>query len=282
MKRTAFSPHGKRYVQYVRSSQKHDMSVQHYHDGYEIYFLLEGRRYLYLDNICYTLERGDVAVLRPFDIHYAKSCEADYYERYVLNFQENFLLEVLNREEVCILLDKLSSCVIHLPNAEAESLCYEFRKAERYMQKGGFLAEKLLGAAALQIIMQVMEYLDESSMVKGKKIPPQIISALEYIQEHYRESITLDEVADFAHMSKYYFCRTFRHITGATVLQYINNVRLSRVHNLLIHTEDSMEEIAVQTGFSSSSNLARVFKKIYGISPREFRKKQRNEMAKSV
>lgn len=38
------------------------MSVQHYHDAYEIYFQLEGKRYVFLDNICYTLKRGDVAI----------------------------------------------------------------------------------------------------------------------------------------------------------------------------------------------------------------------------
>lgn len=62
MKRMAFSPHGNIYVQHLKSSQKHDMSVQHYHDAYEIYFQLEGKRYVFLDNICYTLKRGDVAI----------------------------------------------------------------------------------------------------------------------------------------------------------------------------------------------------------------------------
>lgn len=68
--------------------EKHDMPVQHYHDGYEIFLMLGGKRYLFYDNICFTLERGDMAVLRPFDIHYAQSRDAEYYERFVLNFSE--------------------------------------------------------------------------------------------------------------------------------------------------------------------------------------------------
>lgn len=63
MKRKAFSPHDDIYIQYLRNMEKHDMPVQHYHDGYEIFLMLGGKRYLFYDNICFTLERGDMAVL---------------------------------------------------------------------------------------------------------------------------------------------------------------------------------------------------------------------------
>lgn len=58
MKRTVFSSHNELYVQYLKSENKHNMSVQHYHDTYEIYLQLSGKRYLFYDNTCYTLERG--------------------------------------------------------------------------------------------------------------------------------------------------------------------------------------------------------------------------------
>ena len=60
MKRTAFSLHNELYVQYLKSENKHNMSVQRYHDTYEIYLQLSGKRYLFYDNTCYTLERGDL------------------------------------------------------------------------------------------------------------------------------------------------------------------------------------------------------------------------------
>lgn len=53
MKRTAFSSHNELYVQYLKSENKHNMSVQHYHDTYEIYLQLSGKRYLFYDNTCY-------------------------------------------------------------------------------------------------------------------------------------------------------------------------------------------------------------------------------------
>lgn len=75
-------------------------------------------------------------------------------------------------------------------------------------------------------------------------------------------------------MNKYHLCHTFKEITGATVLEYLNNVRLSKAHSLLMDTGYSMEEIARETDFSSSLNLTRVFKKAYGMAPTQFRKRK--------
>lgn len=144
-------------------------------------------RYVFLDNICYTLKRGDVAIFNPFDIHYAQSREADYYERYVLNFKEDLLMKILSREETGILLEKFPSCVLHLPEREIGQLYYEFQKAEQYEKKTGSLSEKMMGTQVLQIIMLLIEHMDDTFLVKGKKISPQMIKVLEYIQAHYVE-----------------------------------------------------------------------------------------------
>lgn len=64
MKRTAFSSHNELYVQCLKSENKHNMSVQHYHDTYEIYLQLSGKRYLFYDNTCYTLERGNLRITK--------------------------------------------------------------------------------------------------------------------------------------------------------------------------------------------------------------------------
>lgn len=272
MKRTAFSPHEGIYIQNLKTSQKNNMPVQHYHDAYEIYLQLDGKRYLFFDNICYTLERGDMAIFKPFDIHYAESREVDYYERYVLNFQSDVLNSVLTNSEVYLLLEKINSCVVHLTEEETTELCGYFERAEGYANQEGFLIRKLLCSSVLQLIVKAIAYTDKSMAVAGEKIAPQIITALRYIDKHYKENISLDEISDAAHMSKYYFCRKFHSTTGATALEYLNNVRLTKVHNLLLSTDMTIDEIAHETGFMSAVNLTRAFKKVYGSAPREFRK----------
>lgn len=214
------------------------MPVQHYHDGYEIFLMLGGKRYLFYDNICFTLERGDMAVLRPFDIHYAQSRDAEYYERFVLNFSETALSALLSREELRL------------------------------------LREKLQHTALIQLVMYAVECTQGEQTVGGRQIPAQIRTALIYINQHYRENPGLEEIAGACNVNKYHLCHTFKEITGATVLEYLNNVRLSKAHSLLMGTGYSMEEIARETGFSSSLNLTRVFKKAYGMAPTQFRKRK--------
>lgn len=272
MKRTAFSPHEGIYIQSLKTGRKNNMPVQHYHDAYEIYLQLEGRRYLFRDNICYTLERGDMAIFKPFDIHYAESREVDYYERYVLNFQPNALNSILTASEAELLLNKINSCVVHLSECETEEIYGYFQRADEYAGQGGALAEKKLCSAVFLLIVKAIGYAAESLAAEGERIAPQIIAALQYINNHYREDISIEQIADAAHMSKYYFCRKFHETTGATALEYLNNVRLTKVHNQLLHTQLTIEEIARETGYTSALNLTRAFKKVYGSSPREFRK----------
>ncbi len=277
MKRTAFSPHDKLYIQHLETSRKHNMSVQHYHDSYEVYLQLEGKRYIFYDNVCYTMERGDLAVFPPFVIHYAQSREADYYERYVLNVREETLNTILSTRENHMLLGKLKAGIVRLTEEQTQSLYAHFVRVEEYTEKAGFLAEKLTLSAVLQLLMYVVECKKENVQEnKENKIPGQIIRAINYVNHNYKEDLSLDRIAEEINMSKYHFCRTFKNATGATVAEYLNNVRLTKVHSLLVNSDMSVGEIAGETGFGDTVNLSRNFKKVYGVSPAKF-KKQENE-----
>ena len=282
MKRTAFSPHDKLYIQHLETSRKHNMSVQHYHDSYEVYLQLEGKRYIFYDNVCYTMERGDLAVFPPFVIHYAQSREADYYERYVLNVREETLNTILSTRENHMLLGKLKAGVVRLTEEQTQSLYAHFTRVEEYTGKAGFLAEKLTLSAVLQLLMFVVECKKETVQEdKENKIPGQIIRAINYVNHNYKEALSLDRIAEEINMSKYHFCRTFKNATGATVAEYLNNVRLTKVHSLLVNSDMSVGEIAGETGFGDTVNLSRNFKKVYGVSPVKFRKQESEKRRRS-
>lgn len=274
MKRTAFSAHDDVYIQYLKNTEKHNMPVQHYHDMYEIYLQLGGKRYIFYDNICYTLERGDLAIFKPFDIHYAESRESDYYERYVLNFREESLSKILSSEEKYLLFEKINPCVVHLEEEETQILFDYFKRMDTFSNKKGLFSEKLMCSSLFQLLVYVTECIDGEQVIQGKTVAPQIISAIKYMNENYAQRLSLEEIAEAACISKYYFSRKFKEVTGATVLEYLNNIRLTKVHNLLLKTEYTTEEIARATGFSSSVHLIRVFKEAYCISPKAFRKLQ--------
>lgn len=272
MKRTAFAPHNTLFVEHLCETTVHNMPVQHYHNAYEVFLMLAGKRYLFYDNFCYTLERGDLVVLRPFAIHYAESRGVNEYERYVANFRSEELSVLLNDDEKNRLFDMLHPCVVHLSESETQEMLGYFKKLNEFFGLKGFLSKKVRYSALLQLLWYVLKCTTDEIAMRGTSISPQIAEAIEYINAHYNEITGLDDICAAVNMSKYHFCHSFKSITGATAIEYLNNVRLAKVHSLLLNTNRSIEQIAFDTGLTSAANLSRTFKKIYGVSPREFRK----------
>lgn len=275
MLHTAFTPYEEFLVEYVRKPGRNDMKVQHYHDTYEFYLQMAGERTLILNDICYTLKPGDLYILNPFEIHYTESRGSDYYERYVINLPASFLDTLLTEGETRLLLDKLESCVLHLSSEQAAEALSCFQRAERFRQKTGFLADKLLCSSILQLLMFLTELTEKAGLpdiLEGKSIQPEIVKVIHYINRHYQENLSLEDAAELVHLSRYHFCRLFHEATGATFLEYLYNVRLAKVHQLLLATTLPLGDIAAKCGFASTAHLSRVFREAYGMSPRSFRK----------
>lgn len=93
-----------------------------------------------------------------------------------------------------------------------------------------------------------------------------------YIDEHYDLPLTLDQLAQTAYLSKFYFLRAFRKSMGMTPMDYLSAVRVHHAQNLLLTTGLTVEEIALRTGYSGSKNLIRQFSQIVGMTPGEYRK----------
>jgi len=101
--------------------------------------------------------------------------------------------------------------------------------------------------------------------------PPVIARAKQFITEHQDEEISLEQVASAVHTSKFYFCKMFKKSTGINFTDYLSRVRTERAKNLLLNPNLRISEIAYEVGFQSLTHFNRVFKKILGQSPTEYR-----------
>ncbi len=99
-----------------------------------------------------------------------------------------------------------------------------------------------------------------------------IIETKEYLNDNFKEKISLDIISRDVGVSKYYLHRLFREINGNTPLEYLKNIRLEKAKNKLQHSKDSIFEIAFKCGFDNSAYFSNVFKKHVGLSPTQFRK----------
>jgi len=101
--------------------------------------------------------------------------------------------------------------------------------------------------------------------------PPVIAKARAYIQEHQTEELSLSQVAKAVNMSSYYFCKMFKKVTGINFTDYVARVRIEKSKNLLLNPNLRVSEIAFEVGFQSLTHFNRVFKKIVGQSPTDYR-----------
>ncbi|WP_231891431.1 AraC family transcriptional regulator [Paenibacillus swuensis] len=101
--------------------------------------------------------------------------------------------------------------------------------------------------------------------------PEPYIRVAARIDQQYGEPLSLEELAAEAGLSKHYFCKAFRKLTGLTPMQYLRNKRIEQAAYLLSSTDISIAEIAVQTGFDNTSYFGKVFRSLVGRTPTDYR-----------
>ena len=104
---------------------------------------------------------------------------------------------------------------------------------------------------------------------------PAVARARVYIAEHQDDEIALGDVARAVNMSAFYFCKTFKKATGMTFTDYLARVRVEKVKNLLLNPHKRVSEVAFAVGFQSLSQFNRVFQRIVGETPSEYRTRLR-------
>ena len=97
----------------------------------------------------------------------------------------------------------------------------------------------------------------------------------DYVAKHYREKISLPEIAGGLGISAPYLSRLFSEEKGVNLREYIVKVRVEKAENLLMYADQSMQTIGEYVGFPSQSYFCRMFRKVTGMTPRDFREKHK-------
>ena len=98
-----------------------------------------------------------------------------------------------------------------------------------------------------------------------------ILPVCDYIENNYKEPITLDDMADLIGVSKSYLCRIFKEAHGMTPVNYLMRIRISKAKRLLISTDMKIKFLSEECGFNDSSYFCMIFRRMEGMTPDEFR-----------
>jgi AraC-like DNA-binding protein/ligand-binding sensor protein len=106
--------------------------------------------------------------------------------------------------------------------------------------------------------------------------PPLVTRAKRFMGEHQAESLSLDQMAKTLNVSTFYFCKMFKKATGLTFTDYLSRTRIERAKNLLLNPNVRVSEVAYDCGFISLTHFNRVFKRVAGKSPTDYRRTLRS------
>lgn len=130
------------------------------------------------------------------------------------------------------------------------------------------------------IVLKIIKILAEKLIVDGFYIKEKhddesyelVISIIKYINQHYQQKITLDKLALITNYNKSYLSNIFKKKTGITIFEYLRNVRLEHCLSDLKYKNNTIVEIALNNGFANIQIFNRIFKEIYKITPKQYRK----------
>jgi AraC-like DNA-binding protein len=123
----------------------------------------------------------------------------------------------------------------------------------------------------LILLSRFIKYLRFKSNNTGK-IPSIVLDAINFIQLHLDNNITVTDLAINANQNRDYFSRQFLKHTGQRPLNYIHEKRIERAQYLIVTTNKTLQDIAIETGFNNLPHLSKIFKKKVRITPGEYRK----------
>lgn len=250
----------------------------HWHSYFEITYVKKGRGNYFVNGQEYSMDEGDIIIFNNVEPHGWKLLEDDMH-LLVMVFSPEFVAEklsIFDAEYMKPFVERGSNFKNRIGKEEAVS--HELRKAIREIyaeweeKKEGY--PLMIKADILRILtILIRTYQDENKsgeMLKEKKAAmKRLEKAFDYIDKHYCEKITLDEVASAVYMSSNYFSSYFRKVTNIGFSEYVTRLRIKHARELLLDTERSVTDIAMECGFNNISNFYRLYKKYVGKSPRE-------------
>jgi len=151
----------------------------------------------------------------------------------------------------------------------------DLRRAEDAYFHSKVLRREQYGAMIrlLEIFAQHLSILANQIVIaEGYAEPPSVARARAYIHEHAGKDLPLMEVAGFLNVSTFHFCKMFHKATGLTFTGYLARTRVEKARNLLLNPHLRISEIAYECGFGSLGHFNRIFKRVAGVTPTEYRR----------
>lgn len=262
-------------LQYKRDSYLNDVEL-HHHDFYELYFLMSGDVTYTIESRLYHVMPGDMLLISPRELH--QLCiKADMatYERYVLWVNPQ-VLDRLSTEltDLCSCFDPARpgySNLLRLSSQDRSRMQSFLQTLHQECQEGGFGSDLLRESLFIQLLVTINRLVaqDGGRFEQASHGNMAVSRVVDYVNLHYSEPLSLDDLAERFYISKYHLSHEFHRQVGTSVYRYIQKKRLLIARQLLQQGKKP-NEVYSCCGFGDYAGFYRAFKTEYGAAPREY------------
>jgi len=260
----------------AKRTDVHFVSDSHYHDTYEIYYLVSGNRRQFVNHTIYDMKKGDLILIPKGSIHKTAAIVKNQHTRYLINFSEEYTKSICSDMNLSSVDVVFGTTLISIPESRREYILnllerIEEEFCENYSEK---YTDAMIKSYLTELFVFILRYNNRKiTDTVPESIPEKEIQlAARYIYENFDKKLTLSSVASFVHMSESYFSKKFKAVTGLNFSEYLISTRIKAADEMLLGTDKSISEIAETCGFSDPNYFGDVFKKHKGVSPRKYKK----------
>ena len=264
-------------VHYTEAAVDHEPVIYlHWHHEMEFLVLVQGEITVHMEDRSYVLQAGDGIFIPPGLLHYANSRSEIPPAFYAFVLSPMFLFPEsetysYNTYVLPVLHNNLAFATVLTEGIDWQKEILTYLNQIIQNQEAG---ELYMRGTSLLIWDKLFHH--HISKIGGKKAfyvnADQLSDSLVYIHKNYHQNITLEELAEYAHLSEGQFCRSFKELTGMTPFRYLIRYRILQSCNQLLLTDKKVTEIALSCGFNNISYYNRAFFKIMRMTPTEYRK----------
>lgn len=255
----------------------------HWHPEVEFQWILRGTVEISTSNCTYRLKSGEGAFINSNVLHTLRPVAGDlptaltqvFDMRLISGAPSNLIWQKYVRP--VIENKNIEMVAFHPDNSDQRAILDLLRSSYDIAEKEDYGYEIKVRNALSSAWLVMCKELEKDlsvSRISRKHDEERIKSMLLYIQQNYSQKIELEEIAAAANISKRECLRCFRNSLDTTPFTYLLDYRIHAAARLLRETEESVTEIAYETGFSTVSYFSKIFKNTMGCTPLEYRKKQ--------
>ncbi len=265
---------------------KWDQTDSH-HRYYEMVYVKKGISVFEIEHTKTTLGPNDIIIIKPQKIHTLKVQEGSTCEFVVLHFSFTagndikgtaFLSDVSIEDFINFYTRHHMGPFLKLKVNQKNEIIHLLNRIVSEKADMQFGSEFLVYLLILQLFVMISRALklewERSITEDSPKQKEMVLLAEQYMRDYYERDINLNDICGYVFLSPSYFTRIFKRQTGRTPISYLIHLRIDRAKELLAGSHEKASDIALSVGFSNQQRFNETFKKITGMTPIEYRKKQ--------